>query len=154
MDNPQAGWYADPSGDTTKLRYWDGTQWTDSFTNAQQPVGQGSNVDGSAYAQPENPYGNPAYAQPGSTPVYYPQAQVIDNGSDQALRLAAFVLCIICTVSVCWLIIPLAWMIPMTVHSWGIYKGTKNNTVGFGVCTLLFVSLIGGILLLVSKKDA
>ena len=50
-------------------------------------------------------------------------------------------------------IIPLAWMIPMTVHSWGIYKGTKDNTVCFGVCTLLFVSLVGGILLLCSKKE-
>ena len=28
-------------------------------------------------------------------------------------------------------IIPLAWMIPMTVHTWGIYQGNKNNTVAF-----------------------
>ena len=51
-------------------------------------------------------------------------------------------------------VIPLAWLIPMTVHSWGIYKGTKPNTVCFGVCTLIFANLIGGILLLVSNKDA
>ena len=44
-------------------------------------------------------------------------------------------------------------MIPMCVRSWGIYKGTKPNTVAFGVCTLIFLSLIGGILLLISKKD-
>ena len=67
--------------------------------------------------------------------------------------MAAFILCILSTVAVCWLIIPLAWMIPMTVHCYGIYKGTKANTTGFGVCTLIFVSLIGGILLLISKKD-
>ncbi len=52
------------------------------------------------------------------------------------------------------LIIPLAWMIPMTVHSWGIYKGTKPNTVGFDVCTLLFVGVVSGVLLLCSKKEA
>lgn len=51
------------------------------------------------------------------------------------------------------MIIPLTWMIPMTVHSWGIYKGTKPNTVAFGVCTFIFVSRIGGILLLVADKD-
>jgi hypothetical protein len=45
-------------------------------------------------------------------------------------------------------------MIPMTVISYGIYKGTKRNTVAFGVCTLLFMSLVSGVLLLVSKKDA
>ncbi len=42
----------------------------------------------------------------------------------------------------------------MTVHCWGIYKGTKPNTTAFSVCTLIFVSIIGGVLLLVSKKDA
>ncbi len=45
-------------------------------------------------------------------------------------------------------------MIPMTVHSYGIYKGTKPNTVGFDVCTLIFIGLISGILLLCSKKEA
>ena len=51
------------------------------------------------------------------------------------------------------MLIPLAWMVPMTVITWGIYKGKKRNTTAFGVCTLIFVSLVGGILLLVSKKD-
>lgn len=73
--------------------------------------------------------------------------------TDRNLRLANFVLCIISTVCACWTIIALAWMIPMTVHSYGIYKGEKPNTVAFGVCTLIFVSLIGGILLLCSNKD-
>ena len=45
-------------------------------------------------------------------------------------------------------------MIPMTVRAWGIYKGTNPNTTAFGVCTLIFLSLVSGILLLVSKKDA
>lgn len=60
---------------------------------------------------------------------------------------------IVTTVAVGWAIIPLAWMIPMTVISYGIYKGTKKNTTTFGVCTLLFVNIVSGILLLVSKKD-
>lgn len=73
--------------------------------------------------------------------------------SDTTLRLIAFILSLISTISVGWLIIPLLWMVPMTIISWGIYKGTKRNTTAFGVCTLLFLNFIAGILLLVSKKD-
>lgn len=43
-----------------------------------------------------------------------------------------------------WTLLPLAWMIPMTVMSWDIYKGTRANAVAFGVCNLLFVNTIGG----------
>ncbi len=75
------------------------------------------------------------------------------NSNDTNLRLVAFIFNLISTIAIGWTLIPLAWMIPMTVISWGIYKGTKRNTVAFGVCTLLFVSLVSGILLLVSKKD-
>lgn len=72
---------------------------------------------------------------------------------DRTLRLIAFILNIISLVAAAIFIIPLAWMIPMCVRSWSIYKGTKPNTTAFGVCTLIFLSLFGGILLLISKKD-
>lgn len=72
---------------------------------------------------------------------------------DETLRLINFILCILSCIAICWAVIPLAWTIPMTVHSWGIYKGTKPNTTAFGVCTLIFVNTIGGILLLISNKD-
>ena len=143
MADAQAGWYPNPSGDTTKLRYWDGTQWTDDYTDAAT-FGQTSSSSNPAYQQP--------FAQPAGGQYYAPQAAT--SRDDQGLRLAAFIFCIISTVATCWAIIPLAWMIPMTVHCWGIYKGTKANTVGFGVCTIIFVSLVSGILLLISKKDA
>lgn len=65
------------------------------------------------------------------------------NG-DRNLRLAAFILNIISMVALGWTLLPLAWMIPMTVMSWGIYKGTRANAVAFGVCNLLFVNTIGG----------
>ncbi|WP_241520115.1 DUF2510 domain-containing protein [Bifidobacterium catulorum] len=121
MNTPQAGWYPDPSGDPTRIRWWDGMQWTQDVRPARPAYGPG------VYAMTD---------------------------SDRTLRLIAFVLMLISTVGVGWLIVPLAWMIPMTIHTWGIYKGTKANTVVFGVCALVFCSLIGGILLLVSNKDA
>lgn len=192
MSNPQAGWYADPQGDPTRLRYWNGVQWTDDYMAAQnavpvgaqqapvqpeaqpysqqtaQPMGQQPGAQAfTAQAQPQyqtqpsfqqGVSGNPqsvTYVNvqqptmvPGQ-PVCYPVSE-----TDRTLRLIAFIWDILCLVSVCWLLIPLAWMIPMTVHTYGIYKGTKPNTTGFGVCTLLFLGVISGILLLCSKKDA
>lgn len=146
MAEQQAGWYPDPSGDVSKLRYWDGLQWTNDFTDAQ--LGQTYTGQATGSANPSGvPYGS-------AQPSYYQQPyQSVDSGNDQTLRLIAFIFCIISTVTVGWAIIPLIWMIPMSVHCWGIYKGTKANTTAFGVCTLIFVTLVGGILLLISKKD-
>ncbi len=48
-------------------------------------------------------------------------------------------------------LIPLAWCIPMTVS---YFKKVKNNlpiSNGFKVCSLLFVSMIGGILMLCDR---
>ena len=124
----------------------------------QQPYGAPQQQP---YGAPQQPYGGqqqPYYGAPGQpyvppqAPGYNPGPQQ-PQGNDATLRLIAFVLNIICTVSVCWLIIPLAWMIPMTIHSYGIWKGTKANTTAFAVCDLIFVSMISGILLLVSTKD-
>ena len=103
------------------------------------------------YAQPTyaqtDQAGNPIVMQSDGTYAYALSEQ------DKTLRLINFILCVVTTVCMSWTIICLAWMIPMTVHSWGIYKGTKANTTAFGVCTLIFITLIGGILLLVSKKE-
>jgi len=41
MADQQAGWYPDPSGDASKLRYWDGMQWGNDYMDtivATQPV--------------------------------------------------------------------------------------------------------------------
>lgn len=210
MTQPQAGWYPDPSGNTGKLRYWNGEQWTDDYmdySQVQQPQsangdaasvqaeaftatteapamgvdGMGANavnasagtagvgtvdagvsgagVSGAAQysqtmqdaqsAQATYQQAQPVYAQ--ATYVNQPIRQLTDE--DNMLRLIAFIFCIIGAVTAGWALIPLAWMIPMTVHAYGIWKGTKANTVAFGVCTLIFVNVVAGILLLISTKD-
>lgn len=73
--------------------------------------------------------------------------------NDKTLRLIAFIFSIVTTVCAGWLVIPLAWMIPMTIMSWRIYKGERPNTVAFGVCMLIFVDIVSGILLLCSTKE-
>ena len=109
-------------------------------------------ADATPAAQPQQqtasaPVPPPAPSQQPQQPAYQQPKQ------DETLRLINFILCILSCIAICWAVIPLAWAIPMTVHSWGIYKGTKPNTTAFGVCTLIFVNIIGGILLLVSNKD-
>lgn len=131
----------------------------------QQPYGASQGGYDPYQAQPQQPYQQPYQAsyeqpQPGYQQVYAqpvapaaPTALYPMTDTDRNLRLVAFIFCILSLVSSCWLIIPLAWMIPMSVISWGIYKGTKANTVAFDVCTLIFCSLVAGILLLCSNKD-
>lgn len=102
------------------------------------------------YEQPQPAY-QQVYAQPVAPAA--PAALYPMTDTDRNLRLVAFIFCILSLAGSCWLIIPLAWMIPMSVISWGIYKGTKANTVAFDVCTLIFCSLVAGILLLCSNKD-
>ncbi len=118
--------------------------------SASEPYAQQQAAPQPPYTQQQpyagQPYTAPAYATAG--PVY------TMSDSDSTLRLIAFIFNVLSTIVGAAFILPLAWMIPMTVHSWGIYKGTKANTVAFGVCTLLFLDFVSGILLLVSKKDA
>lgn len=97
-------------------------------------------------------YAAPGYAQPTGGATCYPQTAVSET--DRTLRMVAFVFCILSTIATCWLVIPLIWMVPMSVICWRIYQGTKPNTVAFDICTLIFLSMIAGILLLISKKDA
>lgn len=122
------------------------------------PVAQQPAAPQSSYAAaPQQPYGTPQppYGVPG------PEKTYVVEGSNQTLRLIAFIMNIVALVvigigGIATLgigLVPLAWGIPMTVRSWGVYKGKKPNTVALGVCTLLFLNMVSGILLLVAQKD-
>lgn len=161
MSNPVAGWYPDPAGDQSKLRYWNGQGWTDEFmdrppVDAPQTPGAGSQQTTATYAsgadyQNQGAQGNPYNVQ---VNIVEPVQKTYELSSDdKTLRLIAFIFAIISTVSAGIFIIPLCWMIPMTVYCWKLYKGTRANTVAFGVCTLIFLSVVSGILLLVSTKE-
>lgn len=90
---------------------------------------------------------SPTYVTPEEGAIY-PM-----TNTDKNLRLAAFVINVVSCVVWGMLIIPLAWTIPMTVRSWNIYKGKKPNTLAFGILTLVFLDLVSGVLLLISRKD-
>ncbi len=67
------------------------------------------------------------------------------------MKTAAKVLMILSTIVCGFAVIPLAWMIPMTVHYSRCIKQGRKVTTGFKVCTLLFVNTISGILMLCDK---
>lgn len=58
--------------------------------------------------------------------------------------------CVITAIS----IIPLCWTIPMTVHYFKAVKESRPVGLGFKICSLLFVSLVGGILMLCDNENA
>lgn len=65
---------------------------------------------------------------------------------------AAKVFMIIGTVLAGFAILPLAWCIPMTVHYCKSVKLGKPVSTAFKVCSLLFVSLLGGIFMLLDNN--
>jgi len=67
------------------------------------------------------------------------------------LKTAAKIFMIIsCIVMGFWLI-PLTWTIPMTTSYCNKIKNGQPVSVGFKICTLLFVNVIAGILMLCDK---
>ena len=55
---------------------------------------------------------------------------------------------VIACIAMGWTLIPLAWLIPMTVSVFRRLAARQPIGVGFKVCVLLFCSLIAGIMLL------
>lgn len=51
-NNPAEGWYPDPDGTTSRLRFWDGTQWTDDYHQDEAAVDIQTGV-GDSGAAPE-----------------------------------------------------------------------------------------------------
>lgn len=67
---------------------------------------------------------------------------------DNTLNTVIKVFMILGCLSYGWLLVPLAWTIPMTVSFFNKVRDGRKVGVGFKVCTLLFVNLIAGICLL------
>ena len=74
----------------------------------------------------------------------------VNNKNRETMLLVAFIFMILATVGLGIFLIPLAWCIPMTIHCYGCYKNNEKPSIAFGVCSLLFVSLVGGIMLIIA----
>ncbi len=67
-------------------------------------------------------------------------------------NIAKIFLIISCVFSIFSFFIPLAWCIPMTIHYYKTINKGEKVSLGFKICTLLFVSTISGILMLCEKE--
>ena len=79
-----------------------------------------------------------------------PQAKpaVANNSDDNVMQLIVKIFLILGCVACGWLIIPLAWCIPITIKIFNNFRDGKPTSTGLKICTLLFVNLIAGICLL------
>lgn len=164
--NAPAGWYPDAQN-PAQLRYWDGSQWTDQVTpnpaieqNQQAPAPQAPYTPQASYYQPSHgpaPVNVQVFGgQPQQGMGAQTQSPVYAQGrsaTDEAMLLATFISTLVITSTVGISLIPLAWLIPMTVVSWRIYKGYRPNTIAFGVCLLIFAGIIPGIFSLVARHE-
>ena len=90
-----------------------------------------------------NQLGVPAEPTPGMGPT---------EGHKSGLVTAAKVLMILSCIATGWLLIPLAWLIPMTVKISHRETRPEKLSSGFKVCVLLFGNMLAGILLLCDNE--
>ncbi|MBP3705783.1 MAG: hypothetical protein J6J13_00830 [Clostridia bacterium] len=75
-------------------------------------------------------------------------AEKKENGGNDGLAIASKIFLILgCVAQGCFLL-PLAWCLPITISICNKMKNNEPVGTGLKICSLLFVSLIGGILLL------
>ena len=75
------------------------------------------------------------------------------TGGDDGLAVAAKVFLIIGCITQGWMLLPLAWCLPITISAFGRMKRNEPVGTGLKVCALLFVSLVAGILLLCRNDE-
>ncbi len=139
---------------------------TNCGTQAEQVAPQQPAAPQQAYAAPQQPYAAPqqqyaAPQQPYAAPQQaYPQQAYAQQPYAPArptsgITTAAKVFMILGTIatSLGGYLIPLAWCLPMTIVYFKKLKTGQPISTGFKVCSLLFVSLIGGILMLCDKDN-
>lgn len=81
------------------------------------------------------------------------QTEKKGNGGNDGLAVAAKIFLILGCIASGWLLVPLAWCLPITISICNKMKNNEPVGTGLKVCALLFVNLIGGILLLCRSDD-
>ena len=77
---------------------------------------------------------------------------VVQSGDDETMSTVIKIFLILGCIAQGWMLIPLAWCIPMTVSYFGKVKNHEKMGMGFKICTLLFVSVVAGILMLCDEE--
>ena len=75
------------------------------------------------------------------------------NNGDDTMAVVAKVFLVLGCISQGWLLLPLAWCLPITISVFHALRDKRPVGTGLKVCTLLFVNLIAGICLLCMDDD-
>ena len=82
------------------------------------------------------------------------KSSIRDNSkTNNDFTIAVKILMIIACIGSGFWLIPLAWTVPMTCVYFNKVKNNQPISVGFKVCTLLFVSMIAGILMFCDNQQ-
>ena len=73
---------------------------------------------------------------------------ILDEDDKKIFRLIIKIFMIIGCIATGWSLIPLIWTIPLTVHVFRKLNNKEPIGIGVKICTLLFVNLVAGIMLL------
>ena len=65
------------------------------------------------------------------------------------LDLAVKIFMVLSTVAFGFLLFPLIWMVPMTIHAFHKADNNEEYGIGFSVCSLIFVDVVAGILMII-----
>lgn len=76
------------------------------------------------------------------------KAGVYQEVKDDTMSMVVKIFLIVGCVSQGWLLLPLAWCIPITVSVFGKLKNQQSIGTGLKICVLIFVNLIAGVCLL------
>lgn len=79
------------------------------------------------------------------------KAEVVSKEEHSTMKLIAFIFAIFSLICSAPALIPLCWTIPMTISIYKAYNNERELSTGFKVCTLIFLSLVSGILLLIDE---
>lgn len=75
------------------------------------------------------------------------------KGGNDGLAIASKIFLILGCIAQGWLLLPLAWCLPITISICNKMKQNEPVGTGLKICALLFVNLIGGILLLCRSDE-
>lgn len=78
---------------------------------------------------------------------------VAQKGEEDTINVVIKVFLILGCISQGWLIIPLAWCIPITVSIFHSLRDKRPISMGMKICALIFVNLVAGICLLCVNDD-
>ncbi len=80
------------------------------------------------------------------------QSKTVEQ-KDDTMKLIVKIFLIVGCVSQGWLILPLAWCLPITISIFKSLRDNRSISTGMKICSLIFVNLIAGICLLCMNDE-